>query len=158
MAFCTSWAHMHFLTENAHATKKKKKIYQVYQEKACTLSSQFDPLTTADKKHKGPLFLPSFVSYVLSTIAQELWTVSKCCISDQKSVDSSMNRTSLAPVKSGCWSSGTRIRESNSIPWPWPQFIADLHLLSLPASQSTHVALWPIFCRAKIIAMLLKTI
>lgn len=133
-------AYMHFLTENAHATKKNSIKYG--KKKACTLSSQFHPLTTEEKKHKGPLFcrllFPMFWAKLHRNYEQ------LACMSDQKSTDSSMNRTSLAPMKPGCWSSGTRIRESNSIPWPWPQFTADLHLLPLAGSQSTHGALWPI--------------
>lgn len=108
--------------------------------------SQFYPLTTAEKSIRAPCFA-LFVSHVMSKIAQELWTVSKWCVSDQKLKDSSRNRSRLAPAEPSCWDPGTRIRESSSSPGPGPSSqmtFACSHMPSLPGYTQgfvTHPAL-----------------
>lgn len=132
----------------------KHNLIKLYQEKTCTLPSQFHLLTTAKKSIRGPCFAV-FVSHILSKIAQELRAVSKWCLSDQKSNDSSMNRTRLAPARPGCWSSGTRIRESSFIPGPVPS-----SLLTLACSQPPRAptVLCDLQHSAKIIETLLERI
>lgn len=89
----------------------------------------------------------------MSKIAQELWTVSKQCISDQKLNDSSMNRTRPVPAKPSCWNPGTRIR--NQV---LPLALAPLHcwpcLLSHPQPPRVHYRLCDPSCTAKTTEML----
>ena len=125
-----------FFLKNAHETKKKKTIPSRVARESSLLCffSQLYPLTTAEKSIRAPCFAV-FVSHVMSKIAQELWTVSKWCISDQKLKDSSRNRSRLAPAETSCWDTGTRIRESSSSPGPGPSSrltFACSHIPSLP--------------------------
>ena len=116
--------------------KKKKTIPSRVARESSLLCffSQLYPLTTAEKSIRAPCFAV-FVSHVMSKIAQELWTVSKWCVSDQKLKDSSRNRSRLAPAEPSCWDPGTRIRESSSSPGPGPSSrltFACSHIPSLP--------------------------
>ena len=111
-----NFTHIYFLPKkNAHETKKKNPSRVARESFLLCFFSQFYPLMTAEKSIRAPCFAV-FVSHVMSKIAQELWTVSKWCISDQKLNDSSMNRTRPVPAKPSCWNPGTRIRESSSTP------------------------------------------
>lgn len=140
-----NFTHIYFLPKKKCSLDLKKNNPSRVARESFLLCffSQFYPLTTAEKSIRAPCFAV-FVSHVMSKIAQELWTVSKWCISDQKLNDSSMNRTRPVPAKPSCWNPGTRIGESSSPSGPGPVHCWPSPALTSPASQGTHRPLWPI--------------